>query len=307
MMLILAPLLINTVYAFNSTYQEYVLVALDYLQSTWYDNASGVYDGIGWWGSANCITTIADFAALDPGDAGSRSISNTLLNTYNNAPSTNPDSPEYSGFLGDANDDEGWWALALIHAYDVTGNTDFLAMAETIFTDMTSVENAYCGGGIAWMKTNDYVNAIANELYLTVAAALANRVSDDEQKQNYTNIAVTQWNWFINQDFFNSIGQINDGLSVLEDGTCVNNGQSVWTYNQGVIIGGLIELIKTGGGTESDLLPYAINWANLTMQNMVENGILRETACEPSCDSNQVVFKGKPPSSAYLFGLSGDC
>ena len=41
-------------------------------------------------------------------------------------------------FLNDYYDDEGWWANAWIRAYDLTGNTNFLNMAKTIFSDLTT-------------------------------------------------------------------------------------------------------------------------------------------------------------------------
>jgi predicted alpha-1,6-mannanase (GH76 family) len=38
----------------------------------------------------------------------------------------------------------------------------------------------------------------------------------------------------------NGDGLINDGLNAQGE----NNGQATWTYNQGVILGGLVALVK---------------------------------------------------------------
>ena len=82
----------------------------------------------------------------------------------------------------------------------------------------------------------------------------------------------------------------------------MNNGQTTWTYNQGVVLGGLVNLYNiTGNAT---LLDYAVRIANATLNILVYPdgsalsfrffyvaGVLRET-CEPnSCDSDQRQFK----------------
>ncbi|KAK0355880.1 hypothetical protein LTR59_008507 [Friedmanniomyces endolithicus] len=87
-----------------------------------------------------------------------------------------PEPHQTNGFLNSYCDDEGWWALAWIAAYDVTGNWQYLATAESIFEDMKAAAGTTpCGGLIWWDKSHTYVNATANELFLDVAAHLANR------------------------------------------------------------------------------------------------------------------------------------
>lgn len=127
--------------------------------------------------------------------------------------------------------------MGLIHSYDATGDKSYLETATDIFNDMQTGGGTPCKGGIFWSKDRKYVNAIANELYLTVAAALANRIPSN---RTYAQIAISEWNWFQGSGMINGQSLINDGL----DGNCNNNGLQTWSVNQGVILGALVELSK---------------------------------------------------------------
>jgi hypothetical protein len=50
------------------------------------------------------------------------------------------------GFLNGYYDDEGWWALGWIQAYDVTKNIQYLQIAADIFEDMKNGSTTPCGG-----------------------------------------------------------------------------------------------------------------------------------------------------------------
>lgn len=128
-----------------------------------------------------------------------------------------------------------------------------------------------------------YTNAIANELFLSVAASLANRIP--EYKDYYLDIANTQWNWFKNSGLINGDNLINDGLT--DD--CKNNGMQTWTYNQGVILGGLVELSKATG--DASLLDEAMNIATAAITHLSKDGVLFE-GCEPNCGDDGAQFKG---------------
>jgi predicted alpha-1,6-mannanase (GH76 family) len=74
----------------------------------------------------------------------------------------------------------------------------------------------------------------------------------------------------------NSNNLINDGLNSSNPSACVNNGGTKWTYNQGVILGGLAELYQAD--QDSTLLLKAESIANAVLSsNLVNaNGILAE-------------------------------
>jgi predicted alpha-1,6-mannanase (GH76 family) len=291
--------------AASTSYAANAEAALTELQ-TWYNTQNGLWNTTGWWNSANCITVLGDLAAVDSNvKAEVTSVfANTIVAAQNyNLAQSKIITPEFNqetiwgpndqvvavnpkGFLNGFYDDEGWWALGWIQAYDVTGNTEYLNTAVDIFTDMKNGSSTPCssgGGGIWWDKANTYVNAIANELYLSVASHLANRVTS--QKTFYLGIAEDQWTWFQNSGMINKQSLINDGLTTA----CKNNNGTVWSYNQGVILGALVELNKAA--PSSSYLSTAHSIASAAITALSTNGILHDP-CEPNCGADGSQFKG---------------
>lgn len=79
-------------------------------------------------------------------------------------------------------------------------------------------------------------------------------------------------------------------FSFCRDDNCNNNGQTTWTYNQGVVLSGLGLLYNATGN--ATLISVAQKIADATMQKLIySNGILKEL-CEPKCDNDQKLFKG---------------
>jgi predicted alpha-1,6-mannanase (GH76 family) len=276
----------------------------------WYNTNTGIWNTTDWWNSANCLTVIGDLAAVDSSvkDQVSAVYANsivaapnynlglgvskivtedyniqTVYTTYPTELDSRQGNPK--GFLNGYYDDEGWWALAWIQAYDVTGTTGYLNTAIDIFTDMKNGSTTPCHGGIWWDKKKTYVNAIANELYLSVAAHLANRVPF-YSKASYLSIAEAQWSWFQASGMINSKSLINDGLT----SACKNNNGTVWSYNQGVILGALVELNKAS--PNPTLLTTATSIAKAAIESLSDsNGVLHDP-CEPNCGGDGTQFKG---------------
>ncbi|EPE26149.1 Six-hairpin glycosidase [Glarea lozoyensis ATCC 20868] len=285
-------------------------LAFDALQ-TYYNTSSGLWSTTGWWNSANCLTTAGQLAAIDRNilPTAEAVFSNTFaeaqkfnlgtlkvvkadfnietmsgppaLADINTLAQTNP-----KGFLNDYYDDEGWWALGWIQAFDVTQNEEYLDTAVDIFNDMAKGATTPCGNQnqpIWWDKKKTYVNAIANELYLSVASHLANRIPSNG---TYLTSAQNQWKWFQESGLINAQNTINDGLTTA----CKNNNGTVWSYNQGVILGALVELSKATGNPS--LLDTAATIATAAIKALSdEDGILHDV-CEPNCGADGAQFKG---------------
>lgn len=190
-------------------------------------------------------------------------------------------------FLNTFYDDEGWWALAWMQVYDLTGNREHLSVATELFDDMAFTGyNATCGG-IWWNKKRNYNSAISNELFLSVAASLANR--DKENSEYYLDWAKRQWNWFARSGLINEDWNINDGLDTLN---CKNNDGAVWSYNQGVILGGLAELAKADPKNATAYLEPAKKIALAARKKLADSKDILHDANEPNMGNDGNQFKG---------------
>lgn len=251
------------------TYLERASAGMVALQD-FYNVATGVWNTTGWWNSANALETTIDYCLL----TDSLTYRTNIFNTF--------EKNKRNNFLNQFYDDEGWWALAWIKAFDLTAEARYLDMAKTIFNDMKGGWDSTCGGGIWWSKERTYKNAIANELFLAIAARLALRIPNNK---TFLDWAQREWNWFRNTRLINQNNLVNDGLNK----DCKNNGQATWTYNQGVILGGLIDLYKSTN--DGSLLTQAQAIADATIVTLAPNGVLREL-CEPDCGKDGPQFKG---------------
>ncbi|KAL5115641.1 hypothetical protein ACEQ8H_006440 [Pleosporales sp. CAS-2024a] len=214
---------------------------------------------------------------------------NLLINDQNFLPeNTLRDfTPDPYDWLDGYYDDDLWWALAWIGAYDLDPKPVYLNLAKGIFDIVAKGWGTNCGhGGIYWSDAKQYVNAIANELFFSTAAHLANRVDD---KATYAAWAEKSLKWFLSSGMRNKNGTINDGL----DGTkCKNNGKTVWSYNQGVILGGLVEFDRAT--SNATLLHIASDIASAALKALSDaDGVIHDVCDQDgTCGADGVQFKG---------------
>lgn len=282
-----------TAAASKQEYTDHAIDAANILCAS-YNANTGLFDGgdgtAGWWTSANALTTIANLAALSPSLLGTAEEIFTC--TFARAPHA-PIAAQYNvqpgTFLDDFFDDQGWWALAWLRAFDVTGNTTYLSEAAALFADIDAATNGHCGGR-PWTRIdpNNQINSITNELYFALAAGLATRAT--QQRDWYAALAHYQADWFADSGLLGSggAGLLVDALDVA---TCAPNADStVWTYNQGVILGAYVEMHALTGSTAYLDAAHAI--ARGVMARMVDaRGVLTEHGY-PDVQEGAEQFKG---------------
>ena len=246
----------------------------------WYNPRTGLWKTAGWWNCANALTALIQHSQR----TDKRRYLSVIETTFGRAQRVNP------GFSNEYYDDDGWWALAWIAAFDLIGDEKYLDVARKLFAGMAAGWDDTCGGGLWWTRAKTYKNAIANELFLLTAGRLHQRTTDPAHRASgYLDRALREWQWFNASGLIGPAGLVNDGLTA----DCANNGGPAWTYNQGVIIGGLTVLHEiTGDGA---YLGQAEAIAAAALRDLtVPPGILAEPGERPGAGRNgdQPQFKG---------------
>jgi predicted alpha-1,6-mannanase (GH76 family) len=254
-------------------------------QQRWYARRTGLWKTTGWWQSANALTALIRYMKY----TGDRSYAHVIGRTFQKAQLKHQD------FVNMFYDDSAWWALGWVAAYDLTGEDRYLNAARSIFAHDLGGWDDTCGGGLWWNTRRDYKNAITNELFLTLAAVLHQRTPGD---QEYRGWALRSWEWLYGSGMIGSSGLVNDGITA----TCANNGGTTWTYNQGVILGGLTALHEITG--DQAYLRQGEVIADAVRSRLTDPAGILVEPCEPSgCNSDQTQFKGI--FMRYLHEFSG--
>jgi predicted alpha-1,6-mannanase (GH76 family) len=258
----------------------------------WWD---GCWRTTNWWNAANALTGVIAYTQR----TGDQTYARVPERTFRAARRFHRD------FLVRFYDDNGWWGLAWVAAYDLTGDARYLEAARTIFANLVTAWDDTCGGGIYWNNDRGYKNAITNELFLALAAGLHQRCPGTHE---YLDWALREWDWFRARGLIGPSGLVNDGIDAS---SCQNNGGQTWTYNQGVILGGLATLHEITG--DAAYLRQGEAIADATLRSLTtpapdaRHGILVEPgeASTSRNDGDRPQFKGVFVRNLYdLYGQS---
>jgi predicted alpha-1,6-mannanase (GH76 family) len=271
----------------GSTAMARARVAADVLMSS-YDPGKAWFPS-SWWNSAVALQTIGDYMQR----TGDRRYLGQLNNTFEKDKGVFPagvlsGDPLLGNFTSRAIDDSEWWGLTWVQAYDLTHDPKYLNMAVTIANYVDGYwDTGTCGGGVWWDGERTYKNAITNGLWIRLTAELHNRIPGDTL---WLGRSRTAWAWFQGSGMINANGLVNDGLT----NACTNNGQNVWSYNQGLAIGAGLELWRATRDPQVLTSVRRLADAAIGPDALVSNGVLSETcdATDQTCDDNGKQFKG---------------
>ncbi|KAF8893379.1 glycoside hydrolase family 76 protein [Infundibulicybe gibba] len=258
------------------------------LQDHYFNPSNGQYTGGSLWTDASTLEDLHNLMLATGTDdfstvADTSFIGKAALNS----------ATDWQAILNGSNDDAGWIVLALWKIADYKGarglsNAAYLGSASTIYDIIAGQWDNTCGGGVWWSTAHTYKNAVTNELFLLLSASGFLRFRNQTYLDNANKVPIS----LKNTDMRNSAGLYNDGL---DTSTCSNNGQTTWTYNQGVIASGLAALSVANG--DKTLLDQAEITLDATIAHLTTINILRESCDDVAsggavCDQDQQIFKG---------------
>ncbi|KAF9884971.1 hypothetical protein FE257_000881 [Aspergillus nanangensis] len=288
------------------TYKDHATSTADVLIKKYYDDSDGQFAHL-WWNSAITFSALVDLSALvDSKNVANHDIYSLLENVY--AKHTPPDSVSNENFINPYYDDEGWWALTWIAAYDLTQEKKYLDIAQSIVEDIYNTGQA-CGGGVWWSRSHRVVATIENVILMGAAAQLSNRMANEDDVTKYKKMADASWSFLRDSGSWDPDAYTISGD--IDSNTCKRtSGGDPSTYCQGILIGALLELAsahKDGGYVD-----LAKKVAQATMKHPLlttKDGILQEPLGGFSNDTAQ--FKGifmrylmqlhrRAPDSSYV-------
>ncbi|MBS1567249.1 MAG: glycosyl hydrolase family 76 [Bacteroidetes bacterium] len=164
-------------------------------------------------------------------------------------------------------DDMEWMALACLRAYQVTNDTRYKGITDTLWTDIKNAWSTDLGGGLWWRKDNPSKNTPSN----MPAAILAARLYALSGKADDLQWAKQIYDWQKQVLYDPGTGLVYDNI----DKSGAKNTSWKFTYNQGTFIGAALELYKAT--SSSGYLNDALKAADYTLQSgqLTSGGILK--------------------------------
>lgn len=236
-------------------------LAVDVLVSSpHYDSGRGYWyhpetAGNGWWQSGSVLTTLIDYM-IKTGDHRHQWI---VDRTFQKNVVQHRQDEHYKDFTNVFIDDSGWWGLAWLRAYDLTGDERYLEAARRVadFMWQKGWDDQSCGGGLLWEPEprpswpapfadpllQQGKNAITTQLFIKLAAGIFNRSPNDFVQRERAREA---WHWLKGSAMVkeNPDDLIWDALDWHRGIANCHALPYLWAYTQGVVLGAIAELYR---------------------------------------------------------------
>ncbi len=185
-------------------------------------------------------------------------------------------------------DDENWATLALIRAYDLTGDATYLDEAKTLYADiMGAWDTTCCGatpGGLWWDRAHTQKATAANAGAVVSGAQLYTLTKD----ATYLAFAQKAYAFWAANMVDPTTHQVFDHLTT--------DGQKVawkFTYNEGLMIGATVALAQASGDDSSLALGEEIATFMLAHETETSaDGAILTDGSDTSCGGDCMQFKG---------------
>ncbi|HLN74503.1 MAG TPA: glycoside hydrolase family 76 protein [Prolixibacteraceae bacterium] len=262
---------INWNAAADSSSSAFVMSYWNSTESYFNFNNSG-QKNFNYWPQAHALDVITD-AYIRTNDPLYRSV---IDKWYEGVKSKN-----YNTFLNEYYDDMEWNALAMLRAFQATGDERFKTASKEVWSDIQTGWNSNAGGGISWKKDQPYSkNACSNGPACILAARMFQQFGDAKDKE----WALKIYGWEKETLFNPANGAVYDNI---DSRTGVTQTSWIFTYNEGTFLGSALELYKITG--EKGYLNDAIKAADYTLNNLVNSN---DRLLKSEGDGDGGLFKG---------------
>lgn len=135
-------------------------------------------------------------------------------------------------------DDLAWLGLASVRSYELTGNVEFLNVAEFVWVEM---KKGYSNGAFTWEMGchPNCKNAISNNPSIVLGARLHSIRANAADLQMITSV----YDWVKSRLVDPNSGAVWDGVNLANNST----NRATYSYNQGLFIGAALEMYKLTG------------------------------------------------------------
>lgn len=225
-----------------------------FLNGSYYRQNNGGVQTFHYWWNAHALDVLADAYLRTRNPVYSKRMKNLLHGIF---------AANGNTYINKFYDDMEWLGLASLRAYELTGDAEYLSVAELLWTD---IKGGLTSGFFTWNKDchPHCKNTIGSTPAIILGARLHALRANDADLQTIRSVYANVKARMVDP----STGTVFDGVD-LSTGVL---DKRVFSYNQGMYIGAGLELYKVTG--DSGYLDDALRTANRVLETRSPNGMI---------------------------------